>query len=50
MESKEGETNIIHGREVRFNKPCYELMIVGKDSIIRYDEQIGFISKKAKEA
>lgn len=49
MESKEGETSIIHGREVRFNKPCYVLVIIGKDSIIRYGEQIGFISKRKQE-
>ena len=49
MKSKAGEIRIIRGREVRFNKPCYELAITCKDSITRYGEEIGFISKRKRE-
>ena len=49
MKSKAGEINIIRGRKVSYNKPFYQLMITHKDSIIRYGEEIGFISKRKRE-
>jgi len=49
MKAKAGEINIIDGREVSYSKPCYRLMITHKDSIIRYGEEIGFISIRKQE-
>ena len=49
MKAKAGEINIIDGREVSYSKPCYRLMITHKDSIIRYGEEIGFISMRKQE-
>ena len=49
MRLKAGEIVIVLGRMVRCNKSCYQLVITRKDSIIRYGEEIGFISKRKRE-
>jgi len=43
---KAGTVHRIRGREVVTKKDCYILSITRKDSIVRYSEKIGFISKR----
>jgi len=44
-----GRKTMIRGREVIFKKDVYRLEICQKNSIIRYGEEIGFISKRKQE-
>ena len=46
---KAGTIHRIRGREVVTKKDCYVLSITEKDSIVRYSEKIGFISKRKQE-
>jgi intein-encoded DNA endonuclease-like protein len=49
LKARAGETKTIRGQEIRYKKPCYEVIITSNDSIKRYSEKIGFISRRKRE-
>lgn len=49
LKARAGTTNYLCGRTFTLKKNCYRLSIWKKESILRYNEVIGFISKRKKE-
>ena len=47
--TKAGTVREIRGKKAIFKKDCYRLDILRKDSVIRYGEEIGFISRRKRE-